>query len=185
MQRTSVSPRRLLDFDAFVSNCTFLTRNCKYSAYFVTGTGTAFFSFFIKINLPAPYQIPTDFLTEKSGGAKAQQLAKTLPELCQQFSIVTAVGGVSLVDQVRITAQPKNAQSPLGGHTIWLQQPGWAAFGQNFLAWANLGVPRGGIGNVQAAVCRSLNADARRGVKRCIWVAIARAVSMFRRYFLY
>ena len=68
-----------------------------------------------------------------------------LPELCQQFSTATAVGGVSFVDYVRITAQPKNAKSPLGGPMIWLQQPEWAAFCETFLARANLGVPRGGL----------------------------------------
>jgi hypothetical protein len=72
---------------------------------------------------------------------------------------------------------------PQVNHFKWLQYPGWAASGETFLARASSCPNRGGIGNVLAPVCRSLNADVDRVVKRCNGVGKAGAVSIFKRYF--
>jgi hypothetical protein len=82
-----------------------------------------------------------------------------------------------------IWRREKTPNPPPVNHFKWLQQPGWAASGETFLARANSCLNRGVIGNVLAPVCRSLNADVDRGVKRCSGVGTAGAVSMFKRYF--
>ena len=81
-----------------------------------------------------------------------------------------------------IWPREKTPNPPSVNHFKWLQQPGWAASGETFLARASSCPNRGGIGNVLAPVCRSLNADVDRGVKRCRGVGKAGAVSMFKRY---
>ena len=106
--------------------------------------------------------------------------AHSLANSCRQTLTDTFM---SIYTMSAIWPREKTPNPPSVNHFKWLQQLGWAASGETFLARGSSCPNREGIGNVLAPVCRSLNADVDRGVKRCRGVGEAGAVSMFKRYF--